>query len=1638
MDDLLLFELLRDRHHDDERLPGLLRELCELPARARVPYLAWMHDLASDDAMPIAIRTPATRAMEGADGILPLEVAITALDSPDTAMMQAGIAVLRSAASRRPARMAHLLFHPRLEVREAALREGAPVPNLEFHLLADPALREVVRSRGATRDAPKGTISAVLDFHERGFLDRVEARRLVALHAVEIPVWAQGVRERRPEIVGEYLASAKRPEGPNAELLRDRADDLDLVLDLFWEDPPPDFFPNLARIARGQNEGRFACALLHRLTVTGVWPKGAGGALATLHPDAFDLPWVTTEQRRMMLADIHAMSPTTPKRTAAEVTALLGKPFASHADGTPDLWTIAALLHLAPSDPYKALLDAIPAERIDSALSRRPAESAPILFVPDDKGRRRVLEIVARTVRLALLVRFAIDAPDVLLPFLVEIDGDATGLLAPVAGRGWSELLCAVMAHPIPEERIERLADLCKPDAYKAILDAWLAGPTLPGRALGFAIITRAAIALDADTWVALAKTADKKLPVLLEAISTAQSFPWPKEKALALALADRDNEIVRKWALARTPVEERPMPPPKLTALTGVAEEVSRATARPNDVETCVRLLGSKDPIADTLRELARFGSGDDDFRSKLDRAMVDAYAYREVALSPLGHAWLWRWDRHGACFADAWPLAYGESFEASIRGGFALEPTWVRWEVQSALANLFAFLAARDPGRLAMLATDAVCDALVGLLAGDGGLRAANALAVLHKTAETQTTLSRVLPRLRLVLPDLEDPVRLAISGWIDSEGLPPKRAAKAPEPELDSVTLDRIRAMSDLDELVRLASQGARVRIVHEATLRLMDFGERGQVALLGLLASSKAADVEVRRPIVESVSLWADGESVRWVSVFCNDIARPPELRFRLAIALAERGIDTKEALLRAALEPTDDRWLMAEDWDKAARHVDPGVLALALAPSPHPHAHLRAVEHILAKDASVEGAKALRAFLATGTKRMGSLRRRAALHLFERGDHDVFPLVIEQYIDDLPKADLLPAVSFRLAALAVRSIIMCAPNMAKEPTAQKHLSALSIFDIDVQDLWAWVAEHATVDAVRSKAVSALGRSGMRARRVRAIAEAFAWGQDRSRELTGRVFTMQMTGGKGLGFTRFRENKVHISPMPILRGDPRGSDVMRALILHELGHHMYHRGRDREKVWAEAQKEGIHGLLNLVADEHLERNVRAIDAEYGDLLKRLAAYAFQHAEREIKLDTLLYILQGRAFEVLTGTKLGVARDPDSVKVDSGALLRTMERSELPFARFIRALRMGLGNRSGDPLVEQGLDLFRERFRKGEMESLLDIARQLRALYGWQVKIVEHFGTHESLEEGEEDGSWWGISEEEIEREVERVREPQQRRTDLDGKPGGRPWINVQPKTHFDKITQVKKMPYDASAHAPYAKRVERNAHTLRRYLEELGLSLKPVKARVVGNRIDTSRLRALVLRGDPRVLMSRAKHISADVFIGIVIDCSGSMASRGNMERAKHFAVLIAEAAATLRGVDVRVFGFTDKIIYDCGDARRCAAHTLQATGGNNDAAALWHAANVAKASQRRAKLLVMISDGLPTECSVAALKGLVDLLTRRERMVCAQVAVQPLTEVCFPHYVVVQDEDADVAVRKFGEILVRLVGRAIAA
>jgi Mg-chelatase subunit ChlD len=187
---------------------------------------------------------------------------------------------------------------------------------------------------------------------------------------------------------------------------------------------------------------------------------------------------------------------------------------------------------------------------------------------------------------------------------------------------------------------------------------------------------------------------------------------------------------------------------------------------------------------------------------------------------------------------------------------------------------------------------------------------------------------------------------------------------------------------------------------------------------------------------------------------------------------------------------------------------------------------------------------------------------------------------------------------------------------------------------------------------------------------------------------------------------------------------------------------------------------------------------------------------------------------------------------------------------------------------------------------------------------------------------------------------------------------------------------------------------------------------------------------------VLHNDPRILMARELQSQTDLFLGVVIDCSGSMAGFQSMEKAKLFGTLLAEAAKENRGIDVRLFGFTDKVIYDAGSAQRCAVHALRAGGGNNDAAGLWHAALAAKASKRKAKLLVQISDGAPTECTVTALRSLVERLTKRWKFCCAQVAVRPLEEICFPNYVLLEDINLEACTRQFGLVIARLVRKAL--
>jgi hypothetical protein len=348
----------------------------------------------------------------------------------------------------------------------------------------------------------------------------------------------------------------------------------------------------------------------------------------------------------------------------------------------------------------------------------------------------------------------------------------------------------------------------------------------------------------------------------------------------------------------------------------------------------------------------------------------------------------------------------------------------------------------------------------------------------------------------------------------------------------------------------------------------------------------------------------------------------------------------------------------------------------------------------------------------------------------------------------------------------------------------------------------------------------------------------------------------------------------------------------------------------------------------------------------------------------------------------------------------------------------------------------LVAQALELCGKNLRTLDMRGLYDLTVKIAELFGGAVSIARVFGGSEGLEFGERDDDVFGGFDDDIlQREVERILDPRRNKS---GPPGGRDrlCVNVNPDEDFDRITHVQRVSGDPKAHREASLAVARHAHRLRAFLDDLGLRWTPQRGRIQGRSIDRTRLRALVTRNDPRILIAREPTRRTDLFLGTIIDCSGSMTAGNNIERARRFATLVAEAVRPLAGVEARFFGFTDSVIYDAGDARDCNVTGLEAGGGNNDAAALLHVANVAAASQKRAKVLVMISDGLPTECSVAALRGLVTQLTKRRGLVCAQVAVRRLEEECFPHHVVLDDEQPDVAVARFGRMIADLARRGL--
>jgi hypothetical protein len=1570
----------------------------------------------------------------------------------------------------------------------------------KLYLLADLVCRGVVERHMQDARLDAEGLPLLFDFLRQGVVTPAAARRLA--NALSWNDWLGFLGDLLPRShdMADSLAGAVRPEWAENLFSHYRPDRLDELLLLFWDVDQPQqtdsphgrFFDLLWEAALDESayfQQWLVFTLLGVAVQKGSWPERAAQICAILYPPFLGCPWVPLAVRRAALSAFNRAGQRGPRWPAVVIEPLVKSELCQEGvPGQPvrfDLRAVGALLHALDGAPYQCLAQWVPLAEIAAAFQSAPQRAMPLLSVPDPSTRGRIL-LLRELCRLQGPQRFR------MLALIAQaVPGDVLDVLDHLDGAG----ACGVVEHlleleagpavanvrPLSENKVRRLAILLAgkiaAGQVERFLRVWLSRTAPHTSALAPAILAR----LLHDHGSRLVHPALLGQPVsllqrFLEAMPFCAGFPYDAEVRLAEDLAGHADDVLRTWAIARLgdhaavlaareaeELASTEPPDPVLRLGICAALEAQAEVPAPN-VETCQALLASHDPSEEVAALLARFLSPEADFVTRLDAEMVKHWQ-GEKRLPFLGHVWLFRWDMHLSALSELLDPDATEPLPFAGRGPAAA----LRWALQSPSPQLWrrvwqAVAAVLEHWRwharplLHASWEQALADVLAEAVPSPVGDVAAGIILHWREHAGSlpQTALLDPLrQRLVALLPRLSEEMRRRFAGWIDARGLAPApqpvAAEEPPSEEVIESDLELLAAWTHLEE-EQLAVAGAR---------RLLELGEPGRQRLAAAIDEGPG----IRWPLhlLDELAGCEDFELRAALRRLTDNAEALPEVRFRIGQHLWSDGdASLLEALFDAVCRPGpvwysdgDAHWL----WLRTS--LEETDFHLRLIGSPQPAAYGAAIDWLTrAGQADPRIAPALLDFLEAGSERMRERRLQAARWLYEQGQRQqVLPLLLGQEAKAPPDQPALlegvpaPGVAAVTAGVLMSGLGEKAEEMLLALLEHGSFYAPGSWKLSVgtvgslgnrvdplarQEALGQLLSGATSLAVRQRVRRSL-RSGLgRTHKLRRVAETFAWGVRIGRQLTGKLFSIEMIAGEELGYTRLRENKLFISPMPLLRGQQNAREVVRGLIVHEYGHHLYHKGDEAEAVWERAEQERLHRLLNLVSDEHLERNLRARDQSFGDQLKQLGAYAFQHTARDVPVETLLRALRSSAFAVLSATHLGVSRKKGCVLVSSGKVLMQMEKAGMSFARFVRALRMGLGNRHGDAKVAEALDLFKGRFRQSSMDDLMDITRKLRAIFGDETELLDAFNQDAALM-GEADDladASEGITNEELQAAVRRALEgPVSKGASDRGRGAGRGY-NVDPSEEFEPIVNIVPKVHDPARHAVYADRVKRQAEKMRRYLRQLGLGLVPQRQRLRGKSFDRSQARAVVLRGDPRMLIARDLQMRTDLFLGVLIDCSGSMSSGDNIEKAKLFGTLLAEAARGNRGVDLRLWGFTDRTIYECGNAVRPAVHDLEPEDGNNDAAALWHAAQAARASQRRAKLLVMISDGSPTGCSVAALTALVERLTRRMKMLCAQVAVRPLDDISFPDYVLLEDDRIDESVKRFGAIMMKLVRQAL--
>jgi len=579
-------------------------------------------------------------------------------------------------------------------------------------------------------------------------------------------------------------------------------------------------------------------------------------------------------------------------------------------------------------------------------------------------------------------------------------------------------------------------------------------------------------------------------------------------------------------------------------------------------------------------------------------------------------------------------------------------------------------------------------------------------------------------------------------------------------------------------------------------------------------------------------------------------------------------------------------------------------------------------------------------------------------------------------------------------------------------------------------------------------------ASLGHQGDWQHLRRRVEEVNRWAQRVGSELLGKPVIVQ-NYRQGLGRTHRGSQHVviKISDSPLTSGHPHGADIMRGLALHEIGHHLCERAARALK--GIARSEGVEDIYDYLRDERLERILRARRPEWGIYFDRLTSYAFANQPVKIHLADYAALTSQAPDQVREAIARGdlpgeliprpVAGGPELVRLRAWDVLM-LPGAVQPLPAFAYCLRTGFDPaRVPDPRIARAIALVPKNLKDLDLPEVLEVARRIADIIGRQnndqleawlrhvrrvrriwaalSKLLRRLADTGNLPPWLQQGAP-GI----------RTNQPpplkRQPRSVASRTPGTTRYLNLGSRRDFPPLRQERELRADPAAQACLVASIRPHIRRLRAHFERLSTRPIEVPASRRGHRIDIPQARRAAVVPTPNLLVFGAEEQATDAYIGILIDCSNSMEGE-KLERAKAFGALVAESARGIRGLVGHVNAFDDETFYRLGDFRRNAIPALTAGEGNNDAGALARAADLALQSRKRNKLIIMISDGLPTECTLESLKNLVADLTSDYGIVCVQAAVEAIEEPAFPHYVDFSKYPFDEAVARFGALVMRL-------